>query len=258
MSAPLRTLFGLHAVTARLRAAPQSIRELYVDAKRADGRTRDLLALAAERSVRAMAVDALRLDALAGGSARQHGVVARVDGDSRRSMHFDDLVEDLPETALLVVLDGVQDPHNLGAILRVADAMGVDAVIAPKDRAVGITATVEKVACGAAETVQYVTVTNLARSIDALKARGIWCIGADETGQGDLFGTKLTGPLAWVLGAEGEGLRRLTRERCDELVRIPMFGVVESVNVSVASGICLFETRRQRAAVPAKGSVAGV
>ena len=246
MSAPLRTLFGLHAVTARLRAAPQSIRELYVDAKRADARSRDLLALAAEKSVRAMAVDADRLDALAGGSARHQGVVARIDGDSRRSVHFDDMVEDLPENPLLIVLDGVQDPHNLGAILRVADAMGVDAVIAPKDRAVGITATVEKVASGAAETVQYVTVTNLARSIDTLKARGIWCIGADESGKGDLFGAKLTGPLAWVMGAEGEGLRRLTRERCDELVRIPMFGVVESVNVSVAAGICLFESRRQR------------
>jgi 23S rRNA (guanosine2251-2'-O)-methyltransferase len=154
----------------------------------------------------------------------------------------------LPENPLLIVLDGVQDPHNLGAILRVADAMGVDAVIAPKDRAVGITATVEKVASGAAETVQYVTVTNLARSIDALKARGIWCIGADEAGKADLFGARLAGPLAWVMGAEGEGLRRLTRERCDELVRIPMFGVVESVNVSVATGICLFESRRQRAA----------
>jgi 23S rRNA (guanosine2251-2'-O)-methyltransferase len=247
VSAPLRTLFGLHAVTARLRAAPQSVRELYVDAKRADGRMRDLLALAAQKSVRAMAVDAQRLDALAGSSARHQGVVARVDADTRRSVHFDDLVEDLPDTALLLVLDGVQDPHNLGAILRVADAMGVDAVIAPKDRAVGITAVVEKVASGAAETVRYVTVTNLARALDALKARGIWCIGADEGGAADLFGARLTGPIAWVLGAEGEGLRRLTRERCDELVRIPMFGVVESVNVSVATGICLFETRRQRA-----------
>jgi len=246
MSAPLRTLFGLHAVTARLRAAPQSVRELYVDAKRADGRTRDLLALAAEKSVRAMAVDAQRLDSLAGSNGRHQGVVARIDGDARRSVHFDDLLDELPESPLLLLLDGVQDPHNLGAILRVADAMGVDAVIAPKDRAVGITATVEKVASGAAETVRYVTVTNLARSIDALKARQVWCVGADEGGAGDLFSAKLTGPIAWVLGAEGEGLRRLTRERCDELLRIPMFGVVESVNVSVATGICLFETRRQR------------
>lgn len=248
MSSPLRTLFGLHAVTARLRAAPQTVRELFVDAKRADGRMRDLLVLAEQKSVRAMAVDVQRLDALSGSTVRHQGVVARVDGDTRRGVHFDDLVEDLPDTALLVVLDGVQDPHNLGAILRVADAMGVDAVIAPKDRAVGITATVEKVASGAAETVQYVTVTNLARALDALKARGVWCIGADEGGALDLFGASLTGSLAWVLGAEGEGLRRLTRERCDDLVRIPMFGVVESVNVSVAAGICLFETRRQRAA----------
>jgi 23S rRNA (guanosine2251-2'-O)-methyltransferase len=248
MSEVLRTLFGLHAVTARLRAAPQTVRELYVDARRADGRMRDLLALAELKSVRSMAVDGGRLDALAGGASRHQGVVARVAADTRRSVHFDDLLDELPESPLLVVLDGVQDPHNLGAILRVADAMGVDAVIAPKDRAVGITAVVEKVASGAAETVRYVTVTNLARSLDALKSRGVWCIGADEGGDTDLFGATLTGPLAWVLGAEGEGLRRLTRERCDTLVRIPMFGVVESVNVSVASGICLFETRRQRAA----------
>ena len=146
----------------------------------------------------------------------------------------------------MLVLDGVQDPHNLGACLRVADAMGAHAVVVPKDRAAGLNATVRKVASGAAETVPLVTVTNLARSLREIKEAGIWVVGAAGEAQSDLFTAKLDGPIAWVLGAEGEGLRRLTRETCDQLVRIPMFGSVESLNVSVASGICLYETRRQR------------
>jgi 23S rRNA (guanosine2251-2'-O)-methyltransferase len=148
----------------------------------------------------------------------------------------------------LLVLDGVQDPHNLGACLRVADAMGAHAVVVPKDRAAGLNATVRKVASGAAETVPLVTVTNLARSLREIKEAGVWVVGTAGEAQGDLFTAKLDGPTAWVMGAEGEGLRRLTRETCDQLVRIPMFGSVESLNVSVASGICLYETRRQRAA----------
>ena len=146
----------------------------------------------------------------------------------------------------LLILDGVTDPHNLGACLRVADAAGVHAVIAPKDRSVGLTATVMKVASGAAENIPYITVTNLARTLRELKEREIWIVGADEGGESSLFDAKLAGPLAWVLGAEGEGLRRLTRENCDQIVSIPMFGSVESLNVSVASGVCLFESRRQR------------
>jgi 23S rRNA (guanosine2251-2'-O)-methyltransferase len=149
---------------------------------------------------------------------------------------------------LLLVLDGVQDPHNLGACLRVADAFGVHAVIAPKDRAVGITPVVSKVASGAAEAVPYITVTNLARTLRELKDAGIWIVGADENGATDLYDSKLKGALAWVFGAEGEGMRRLTREHCDELVHIPMSGSVESLNVSVASGVCLGETFRQRRA----------
>ena len=148
--------------------------------------------------------------------------------------------------ALLLVLDGVQDPHNLGACLRSADAFGVHAVIAPKDRAVGLNATVEKVACGAAETVPYITVTNLARTLRELKERDIWVVGADSEARTDLHGFRHSGALAWVLGAEGEGLRRLTKETCDELVRIPMRGSVESLNVSVSAGVCLYEARRQR------------
>jgi 23S rRNA (guanosine2251-2'-O)-methyltransferase len=172
-------------------------------------------------------------------------VAARVDA-ARRVQHLSDVLETLTEPPLLLVLDGIQDPHNLGACLRSADAFGVHAVIAPKDRAVGITATVEKVACGAAETVPYITVTNLARTLRELKEQGIWVVGAAGEAKQDLHGFKHTGPLAIVLGAEGEGLRRLTMETCDELVRIPMLGSVESLNVSVSTGIFLFEARRQR------------
>jgi 23S rRNA (guanosine2251-2'-O)-methyltransferase len=172
-------------------------------------------------------------------------VAARIEV-ARLPTHIEDVLDTLEEPALLLILDGVTDPHNLGACLRVADAMGVHAVLAPKDRAVGINATVSKVASGAAETVPYIAVTNLARSMRELKDRGIWLVGTDERAEQDLFGIRLRGPLAWVLGAEGEGMRRLTREHCDELVRIPMLGTVESLNVSVSAGICLSEARRQR------------
>ena len=158
----------------------------------------------------------------------------------------DDVLEQLSVPPLLLVLDGVTDPHNLGACLRVADAAGAHAVIAPKDRSVGLTAAVMKVASGAAESVPYITVTNLARTLRELKERDIWLVGADESGETSLFDTRLGGAVAGVLGAEGEGLRRLTKENCDQLVSIPMFGSVESLNVSVASGVCLFEARRQR------------
>ena len=159
---------------------------------------------------------------------------------------LEDVLDALSEPPLLLVLDGVTDPHNLGACLRVADAAGAHAVIAPKDRAAGINATVSRVASGAAETMPYYMVTNLARSLDALKERDIWIVGADEGAENDLYSANLPLAIAWVLGAEGEGMRRLTRERCDTLVRIPMSGTVASLNVSVASGICLFESRRRR------------
>jgi 23S rRNA (guanosine2251-2'-O)-methyltransferase len=161
-----------------------------------------------------------------------------------------EVLDQLKGPALLLVLDGVQDPHNLGACLRVADAFGVHAVIAPKDRAVGITPVVAKVASGAAESVPYIAVTNLARSLRDLKARDVWLYGADETATTELYDATLNGSLAWVFGAEGEGMRRLTREHCDELVRIPMAGSVESLNISVAAGICLSETVRQRRLTP--------
>ncbi len=196
--------------------------------------------------MRIIPVDGKRLDGLAG-HARHQGVAARVNA-AQKVQHLDDVLDTLTEPALLLVLDGVQDPHNLGACLRSADAFGVHAVIAPKDRAVGLNATVEKVACGAAETVPYITVTNLARTLRELKERDIWVVGADGEAEGELTGFRHAGALAWVLGAEGEGLRRLTKETCDELLRIPMLGSVESLNVSVSAGICLYEARKQRLA----------
>lgn len=243
MSDP-QQIHGFHAVTSRLRSNAQGVREVYVDAARQDRRSRDLLALAESKGVRVIAVDAKRLDGMSG-QARHQGVVARVDAVILPT-HIEDVLDDLTEPPLLLILDGVTDPHNLGACLRVADGMGAHAVIAPKDHAVGLNATVAKVASGAADHVPYIMVTNLARTMRELKDRGVWLIGTDERAEKDLYAIKLNGPMAWVLGAEGEGMRRLTRETCDELVRIPMLGSVESLNVSVSAGICLAESRRQR------------
>ena len=239
-----QVVFGFHAVTSRLRVRADSVKELFVDVKRIDKRMQDLIANAKERNVRVMQVDGVRIDGMTG-HARHQGVVAVVE-PTKLPQFVEDVLETIDAPPFLLLLDGVTDPHNLGACLRVADAAGVHAVIAPKDRSVGLTATVMKVASGAAENVPYITVTNLARTLRELKDRNIWIVGADEGGESSLFDAKLAGPLAWVLGAEGEGLRRLTRENCDQIVSIPMFGSVESLNVSVASGVCLFESRRQR------------
>ena len=243
--AETRIIHGFHAVIGRIRQNADGVMEIYVDSQRRDPRARDLLKLAETHGVRIVPVDGKRLDGMTG-NTRHQGVAARVDA-AQRVQHLDDVLDTLTEPALLLVLDGVQDPHNLGACLRSADAFGVHAVIAPKDRAVGINATVEKVACGAAETVPYITVTNISRTLRELQERDIWVVGADGEAETDLYGFKHSGAIAWVLGAEGEGLRRLTRETCDQLVRIPMLGSVESLNVSVSTGICLFDARRQRA-----------
>ena len=240
----LQLIHGFHPVLARLRGHAAAVREIYVDAARHDRRSRELQALAQEKGVRVIAVDGKRLDGMAG-SERHQGVVARVEA-VKLPTHVDDVLEGLSEPPLLLILDGVTDPHNLGACLRVADGLGAHAVLAPRDHAVGLNATVAKVASGAADSVPYIMVTNLARTMRELKARGVWLIGADERAPSDLYDLKLGGPLAWVLGAEGEGMRRLTRETCDELARIPMRGRVESLNVSVSAGICLAEARRQR------------
>ena len=242
--ADARIVYGFHAVTSRLRQHAAGVQEIYLDASRNDARMQELTKLATGHDVRIIPVDSQRLDGLTG-QARHQGVAARVLAmQLKHDLH--DVLESVSGQPLLLILDGVQDPHNLGACLRVADAFGVHAVIAPKDRAVGMTPAVSKVASGAAETVPYITVTNLARTLRELKELGIWIIGADEHGSADLYDCKLKGPMAWVFGAESEGMRRLTREHCDELVRIPMAGTVESLNISVASGVCISETVRQR------------
>jgi 23S rRNA (guanosine2251-2'-O)-methyltransferase len=248
-----RILFGFHSVLSRMRQHATSIEEILIDRDRIDARMKDLLNMAEASNVRTMQVERSRLDGLAGMNGRHQGVIARVVDTPIPYKDIHDILEsDLTEAPFFLVLDGVEDPHNLGACLRVADAMGVHAVIAPKDRAVGLNATVRKVACGAAETVPFIAVTNLARTLRELKDAGVFIVGTlMEAPKGmaaptSLLDTKLNGPIALVLGAEGDGLRRLTAETCDVLVTIPMFGSVESLNVSVASGICLYEVRRQR------------
>jgi 23S rRNA (guanosine2251-2'-O)-methyltransferase len=243
MSSP-KVLFGFHAVGVRLKTAPQSIIEIYYEPTRRDARMRGFLERAKEANVRLIEADGLRLAKLAGSHGHQ-GVAARVTA-LEVAHSLDDLLDQVQGSPLLLVLDGVTDPHNLGACLRVADGAGAHAVIAPKDHAVGINATVAKVASGAAETVPYFMVTNLARTLGELKERNIWCIGAADDAPQSIYQADLKGPVALVLGAEGTGLRQLTRKTCDALVSIPMRGAVESLNVSVASGICLYEALRQR------------
>lgn len=239
-----RLIHGFHAVTAKLRHAPEDVTEIYVAEGRQDARMRELLKAAEAAGVRVIVSEPARLDGMAGGG-RHQGVVAKVAA-AGKFLTLDDVLANLAEPALFLVLDGVTDPHNLGACLRVADAAGAHAVIAPKDRACGLNATAIKVASGAADTVPYLMVTNLARTLRELREAGVWLIGAAGEAGKDLYAIDQKGPTAWVLGAEGAGLRRLTRDTCDELARIPMYGSVESLNVSVASGICLFEARRQR------------
>jgi 23S rRNA (guanosine2251-2'-O)-methyltransferase len=243
MSSP-KVLFGFHAVGVRLKTAPQSVIEIYADSTRRDARMRQFLDRAAETGVRVIEADGVRLAKLAGSHGHQ-GVAARVQ-PLPMAHSLDDLLDAVQGPPLLLVLDGVTDPHNLGACLRVADGAGAHAVIAPKDHAAGINATVAKVASGAAETVPYFMVTNLARTLGELKERNIWCIGTSEEAPKTIHQVDLKGPVALVLGAEGAGMRQLTRKTCDELVAIPMRGAVESLNVSVASGICLYEALRQR------------
>ncbi len=245
-----RVVFGFHAVLARLRADPSSVLELFLDEARNDARAKDLAAAAERAAVKLMRVSGKRLDGFCSGG-RHQGVVARIEMKPL-SHSLDEIVEQV-EKPLLLVLDGVTDPHNLGACLRVANAAGANAVVAPKDRAAGITAAVSKVASGAAESTPYLMVTNLARALAELKERNIWIVGADERAEQTLYEADLPDSIAWVLGAEGEGMRRLTRESCDLLVRIPMGGEVESLNVSVSAGVCLFESVRRRTSAQKAG-----
>ena len=247
MSSSPKVLFGFHAVGVRIKTAPASVIEVFFDASRRDARMRQFMDRAREAGVRLIESDGLRLAKMCGSHGHQ-GVVARVQALAQ-SRSLDELLEQLEadgQVPLLLVLDGVTDPHNLGACLRVADGAGAHAVIAPKDHAAGINATVAKVASGAAETMPYFMVTNLARTLGELKERNIWCVGTSDDAPQSIHDTDLRRPVALVLGAEGQGMRQLTRKSCDELVSIPMRGAVESLNVSVASGVCLYEALRQR------------
>ncbi len=244
-----KLLHGFHAVGVRLKIAPASVLEVHVDASRRDARMRQFVDRVRDAGAKLVESDSERLFKLCG-SAGHQGVVARVE-PLPQNHSLDDLLDETSGPPLLLVLDGVTDPHNLGACLRVADGAGAQAVIAPKDHAVGVNATVAKVASGAAETVPYFMVTNLARTLSELKERDIRIVGTSDDAPHSLYGADLAGPVAWVLGAEGTGLRQLTRKTCDALVRIPMLGAVSSLNVSVASALCLYETLRQRGAKPA-------
>ncbi|MBI3900240.1 MAG: 23S rRNA (guanosine(2251)-2'-O)-methyltransferase RlmB [Gammaproteobacteria bacterium] len=237
---------GLHAVLTAIKENPERIAGLWISSDRADQRIGEVLAAAQTANIKFQRVPRAKLDDLAG-ELRHQGVVARLRvapvGNEADLAVF---LKALPDQPLLLVLDGVQDPHNLGACLRVADAAGVHAIILPRDKSAPLSAVARRAACGAAETVTLFEVVNLARSLRLIKDAGVWLVGASHDAPETLYGTDLKGPMAFVLGGEGQGLRRLTREHCDILVRIPMAGTVPSLNVSVATGICLFEAMRQR------------
>jgi len=239
-------VFGLHAVGSLLQRAPARVSVLLVLESRSDTRMAEVLQLAEKANVPVRRVSRRELDELVAGVSHQ-GVVAETGSAlGLGEKELPTFLETLERPAFLLILDGVQDPHNLGACLRSANAAGVDAVIMPRDRSAPLNATARKVACGAAETLPVVRVTNLARTLRALREAGIWIYGAAGEAQSTLYEADLSGPLALVLGGEGRGLRRLTREHCDGLLSIPMAGSISSLNVSVATGIVLFEVRRQR------------
>ncbi|WP_240223274.1 23S rRNA (guanosine(2251)-2'-O)-methyltransferase RlmB [Rheinheimera hassiensis] len=242
MSADL--VFGIHAVGALLQRAPQDVLELFVMKDRDDKRMQPLIQQARQNGVSVQFCNRKTMDDMVGG--QHQGIIAKARLQSSGSEADLAAIVEQQEKPFILILDGVTDPHNLGAILRSADAAGVHAVVSPKDRSVKLTSVVRKVACGAAESVPFITVTNLARTLRELQEAGVWVVGTAGETDTSIYQADFKGPLALVLGAEGEGLRRLTRETCDSLVKIPMFGSVSSLNVSVAAGICLFEAVRQR------------
>jgi 23S rRNA (guanosine2251-2'-O)-methyltransferase len=250
----LTPIGGIHSVRTALKFGGEAVHEVWLERGRRDHRLGQIADLARLGGIVVRQADKVEIERAAAGLNHQ-GALAWVRTPAPRTeQDLEEILEVAQAPPFLLILDGVQDPHNLGACLRTADASGVQAVVAPKDNAVGLTPVVCKVASGAAETVPYVQVTNLARAMDVLKERGIWLIGTAGEAEGTLFGTDMTGALGLVMGGEGKGLRRLTRERCDLLVRLPMRGAVESLNVSVAAGICLYEAVRQRLAA-AEGKI---
>lgn len=239
-------VYGIHAVQALLEREPERVLEVWVERARNDKRVQPALDLVAQHHIALNRCPRQVLEDLTQESPHQ-GVAARCKGAAMRNeSELDGLLDSLDVAPFLLVLDGVQDPHNLGACLRTADAAGVHAVIIPKDKSAGLTATVRKVASGAAESMPLFAVTNLSRCLESLKARNIWLMGAAGEVEQSVYDVDLKGPIAVVMGAEGKGLRRLTRETCDVLMHIPMQGSVESLNVSVATGVCLYEALRQR------------
>ncbi|MFQ5995601.1 MAG: 23S rRNA (guanosine(2251)-2'-O)-methyltransferase RlmB [Acidiferrobacterales bacterium] len=244
---------GLHAVLSALRKDPHNVDTVWLNEERTDNRSFEIIHAARQAGITLHRVPRAKLDQLTGGE-RHQGVVARCRAEVvRNERDLEGFLQQLSHTPLLVVLDGVQDPHNLGACLRCADSAGADAVIFPRDRAVSITAAVRRAASGATESVAMFRVTNLSRTLARLKQAGIWLVGSTEQSEADLYAVDLTGPLALVLGGEAQGLRRLTREHCDQLIRIPMRGAVPSLNVAVATAVCLYEALRQRRTERVKG-----
>ncbi len=239
-------LAGFHAVNARVKLNPESVRAVYVDASRRDKRMQQCRDRLEVNGIKVMQADAKRLDGFAPGIPHQ-GIVALVD-ELKQKLDFDTLLDSIIDKTLLLILDGVTDPRNFGACLRVADAAGVQAVIAPRDRSASFSPAAAKAAAGAWESVPVVTVTNLAASIAELRDAGVFVVGTAGEATKSIYDFDQKCAFAWVLGAEGEGLRQLTRKRCDDLAMIPMAGAVDSLNVSVAAGVCLFETVRQRKA----------
>ncbi len=252
----LEKIYGVHAVEALLRHHPKRVKQIWLAEGRSDPRVQTLIELANENRVAVGQAERRELDAWVEGV--HQGVVADVSPSQVwGEAMLDELLDRTEGAPLLLVLDGVTDPHNLGACLRSADAAGALAVIVPKDKSATLTPTVRKVACGAAEVIPLVAVTNLARTLEKLKQRGLWVVGTAGEAEQDLYQQDLTGPTILIMGAEGSGMRRLTRDLCDYLVRLPMAGSVSSLNVSVATGVCLFEALRQRgvkAAATAKKS----
>ncbi|MCW8855141.1 MAG: 23S rRNA (guanosine(2251)-2'-O)-methyltransferase RlmB [Gammaproteobacteria bacterium] len=236
-------IFGFHAVESVIKNDPVNLLECWVDPHRHDKRIKELLSQVEKQGVSIEYVKKADLEKRCG-SQRTQGIAARYRSLKAPQQSLDDLLE--KDNVLLLVLDGIQDPHNLGACLRTADAAGVDAVIAPKDRAASITPTVRKVASGAAESIPFIQVTNLARTLKQLKDADVWIVGTAGEAEAEIYDVDLKGKLAIIMGAEEKGMRRLTRENCDQLIKLPMAGQVESLNVSVATGVCLFEAVRQR------------
>ncbi|MCK5881097.1 MAG: 23S rRNA (guanosine(2251)-2'-O)-methyltransferase RlmB [Sinobacterium sp.] len=240
----MQIIYGIHAVQSFIKHKSQSATTLHYDERRNDQRLKQLIQLAQRQEVNCLATTSKKLDVLATGERHQGAVLETNEQHSQPAL--EDLLTQLDEPAFLLVLDGITDPHNLGACLRTADAAGVHAVIFPKDKSASINATVRKVACGAAETIPTYPVTNLARTLEQLQQWGIWIIGTTGEADQELYELDLSGPKALVMGAEGSGMRRLTKEKCDHLAKLPMAGSVSSLNVSVATGVCLFEMVRQR------------